>query len=259
MPYHIVSTKRKQRGSSLQFIVRSNTTDEKVVKEVIDDNVYQKPRKGFTIDLASNWLDVGSNIGTFAVWALSHGMVRRVVSIEPERENFNLLKKNIQLNKENGNLGEKDKCICHRGVIVPKNSKEEKNGSSNLYLCNGTYNKYRHSVYPRRGRTKVKVPAFSLEEILTRYSWIDGIKLDIEGSEIPILETIPLHYLKNIKALVFEYTFDVDPSIPRFLRIINRFRSIFDTIHYTKVKENELEYKYYPPCTNVYMWNSKLT
>jgi hypothetical protein len=76
--------------------------------------------------------------------------------------------------------------------------------------------------------------------------------MDIEGTEIELLENIDLNYLKNIRKLVFEYSFDVDKSIPRFLNIIKRLKQEFNLIHYDKVKENELEYNYFPPATMIY-------
>lgn len=77
--------------------------------------------------------------------------------------------------------------------------------------------------------------------------------MDIEGAEIQILEFLtPKHYQENnIKKLVFEYSFDVDKSIPRFLSIIKRLEEYY-VVHYDKVKENELEYNYFPACTIVF-------
>ena len=78
--------------------------------------------------------------------------------------------------------------------------------------------------------------------------------MDIEGSEILILEFLTATHYKqyNIQKLVFEYSFDVDRSIPRFLRIIHNLKKYFSRVHYDKVKENELEYNYFPACTNVF-------
>ena len=76
--------------------------------------------------------------------------------------------------------------------------------------------------------------------------------MDIEGAEIEILEKIPLKVLKPIKKLVFEYSFDFDKSIPRFLKIIEKLRKHFKVVSYSKVKDNELEYSYFPPCVNVF-------
>ena len=78
------------------------------------------------------------------------------------------------------------------------------------------------------------------------------VKMDIEGAEIPLLESLDAATCKPLRKLVFEYTFDVDPSIPRFLAIVRRLKQWFPTVHYTKVNPKDKEYRHYPPCTMVY-------
>ena len=83
----------------------------------------------------------------------------------------------------------------------------------------------------------------------------DGVKMDIEGSEIEILEHISIQDWEkwNTKKLVFEYSFDRDKSIPRFFAIINNLKKYFTIVKYLKgINPNELEYNYYPPMTIVY-------
>jgi hypothetical protein len=122
-----------------------------------------------------------------------------------------------------------------------------------LYLSKGDYNKYRHTIYKIRGREAIRVPAVSIFDAL-RTSRADCIKMDVEGAEIDILEALkPEDYKKfGIRKLVFEYSFDIDRSIPRFMKIIDGLRKYFGTVHYTKVKEDELVYTYYPAMTIVY-------
>lgn len=82
----------------------------------------------------------------------------------------------------------------------------------------------------------------------------DGVKIDIEGAEIDILESVgPREWASwNTQKLVFEYSFDIDNSIPRFLDIIDSLREYFDFVYYTKVKEDELVYNHFPAATIVY-------
>lgn len=76
--------------------------------------------------------------------------------------------------------------------------------------------------------------------------------MDIEGAEINLLENLNNNDLKYIDKMVFEYSFNVDKSIPRFLKIIDKLKKSFSFIHYDKVKSNELEYNYFPACTLVF-------
>ena len=44
------------------------------------------------------FLDIGANIGVICIPAVSRGLVEEAIAIEPESENFKLLKLNISLN-----------------------------------------------------------------------------------------------------------------------------------------------------------------
>ena len=122
-----------------------------------------------------------------------------------------------------------------------------------LFICKGDYNKYRHTLVPIRGRTTIHVPVQPILKVLAKYK-PDCIKMDIEGAEISILESLtPKDFTHaRIKKLVFEYSFDVDRSIPRFLAIIENLKKYFTKVYYDKVKENEEFYNYFPACTNVF-------
>lgn len=64
------------------------------------------------------------------------------------------------------------------------------------------------------------------------------------GAEIDILEELKPEDYKGIDKVVYEYSFDIDPSIPRFLAIVEKLRKVFRLVHYTKVNETELEYRH---------------
>ncbi len=226
-----------KRDLSLNVYIRPDTTDIKVIKEVLQDNVYEKK---FKIDGTDNWLDLGGNIGTFALLALSRGAA--VVTCEPEKENLHILSKNLNHNFPGGKWN-----------IVPAAITVDTKSSLDLYLCKGEYNKYRHTIFPKRGRSTVKVQNVNIHKLLTDGAF-NAIKMDIEGAEIPILEHLTEQdYVKyGIKKLVFEYSFDVDDSIPRFMSIIKKLSKVFSMVHYTKVKPDELHYTYFPAMTIVY-------
>jgi FkbM family methyltransferase len=230
----------EKRNLDLQLYIREETTDPKVIIEVFTTNVYEKPKIDFYIEPQDKWLDLGGNIGTFSLLALSRGC--SVVTCEPEPENVDILEKNLTLNFPGG-----------AWEIIPMAVTTKRDNSIDFYPCNGEYNKYRHTIYPKRGRSKTSVPNIHIDDLLSG-TYIDSIKIDIEGAEIDILEHLtPDDYAKNgIRKMVFEYSFDVDSYIPRFLAIINKLRQYFSVVHYTKVKENEEHYRYFPAATIVY-------
>jgi FkbM family methyltransferase len=217
---------------------RPKTTDEKVIDEVLHRHVYQNKKIDFLMHSTQNWLDLGANIGTFALSVLSFGA--SVVCFEPEDTNFNLLVRNVLRNFPNG------KHQFHRLGVACENSMTE------LYLCKGEYNKYRHTILPVKGRSTVMIETKSLETILTENPNINCIKIDIEGAEIKLLKTIDLDILKNIKFMIFEYSFDFNPSIQNFMEIINRLKTVFNIVEFNRVNENELVYNFYPSGVNVF-------
>lgn len=241
-----VSQKHLFQTSELRIHYRPSTTDEKVIDEVLSRHTYQNKTAGVAVEKEDCWLDLGGNIGTFALFVLSLGAA--VISVEPEPENVRLLTQNIM-----DNFPTSPYKIMDSGVGL-------KDTSMSLYLCKGAYNKYRHSMFLNKGRSSIPVKVHSFLNLLNQtvsnsqrtYS-INAIKMDIEGMEIPILEqfTTAKNY-KNINKLVFEYTFDVDPSIPRFMRIIRKLKKVFRTVHFTRVNPTEQWYTYFPPCATVY-------
>jgi FkbM family methyltransferase len=232
---------------TLAVTVRPNTTDDKVIAEVLTGNAYQNRTARFFIDAGDKWLDLGGNIATFALMALAAGGT--VVSVEPEPENAALMRTNLAVNFETG------WSVRECGVAV-------ESGTMDLRLCNGTRNKYRHSMFviqhwnakhkvwkaPVKPRETVSVPVESLASML---EGINAVKMDIEGMEIGLLESLTDATCTGLRKLVFEYTWDVCPSVPRFLAIVKHLRQWFD-VHYTGVNPDEPEYRHYPASTMVY-------
>jgi len=190
----------------LIFNVREGTTDSQVVKEVIEKDCYQK--KGMTIESGETWLDLGANIGTFSVLAASKGA--KVIAYEPEPENYEILKNNLELNG--------------LFAITVNEAVSTFNGYSKLYLGATEYQKYTHTLRPTNRRKPINVKVRNLSEILEN---VDCIKMDIEGAEIEILEQIEL----RVKKLVFEYSFNQDTSVERYNKIINKLKVNYHVFH----------------------------
>lgn len=230
-------------GREFDIYIRPKTTDEKVVEEVIGRNVYEKPSIGFVIEKDDVWLDLGANIGTFTLICLSRGA--RVIAYEPEASNYLLLRRNIEKN-----YGKTRRChTIEAAVGVGDDTRID------LFLAKDKNNKYRHTLYKKRGRIAVSVRHEDVRRVLRRWC-PTAIKMDIEGSEIDILEYLTAEDYKRsgVKKMVFEYSFDIDRSIPRFLAIVDRLKKYFSNVHYKRVDPDEKEYRYYPAMTIVYCW-----
>jgi len=217
--------------NGLALNVRPDTTDKTAAVEVIKAHVYD--RGGVIIEQSDVWLDAGANIGSFSVLAASKGAT--VVALEPHPENVALLKRNVS----------------GRSVEVIEAAVAVAGGEAALFVCNGDKNKYRHTLATIRGRESIRVEVMPIQPLLDR---VNAVKLDVEGSEIEMLEVCDF---SGIRKLVFEYHFDRCRSIPRFLAICERLRGVGFTVEARQMPDRET-YDFYPAATIVRCWQNDL-
>ena len=180
------------------------------------------------------WLDLGSNIGTFAIKAANSGC--EVIAYEPEPDNFEILLQNTQ---------DLNVTPIKAGVMNTINAPNVP-----LYICKGEYNKYRHTVFKVRGRRSIDIEVHAFADVLDQYK-PDGVKIDIEGAEIDILDSMDV-WPSYVNQLVFEYSFDRDSSIKRFVGIIDKLKNNFDEVYHPKFDLTREKYEFYPPAVIVY-------
>ena len=78
--------------------------------------------------------------------------------------------------------------------------------------------------------------------------------MDIEGAEMPILEST----IKIFDKLVYEWSFDIDPSLERLWNLIDKQKknyqveAAWSTICYNDKKEVMWQKSWFPACTNVF-------
>lgn len=203
--YLDINNNKYLENNELKFHFRKFTTDYQVFKEVILNKCYNKYKNKFNKD--DVWLDLGSNIGTFT--CLAGKNCKKVYSYEPEKDNYRLLLDNIKLNNLD-NIEPFNIAITEKGI-------EDK-----LYLCNREYNKYQHSLIKKSKKNFVNIKTKRFKDILS--DDINCIKIDIEGSEIEILEN---NNFDNIKTLIFEYSFSYDNKTKRLINIIDKLKKNF--------------------------------
>ena len=119
-------------------------------------NEYQNRKFGLEVEDTDRWFDGGGNIGTFALLALSVGGY--VISVEPERDNAQLLRVNLNANFPNG-----DWVVEEVGVAVDA-------GEAKLNVCDDVNKNYRHSMFLTANRHPVRVPVKAFVEFLTKYN-----------------------------------------------------------------------------------------
>jgi FkbM family methyltransferase len=221
----------------LFFTVRDGTSDFKAIKEVVIGESYE--RREFKIEPGETWIDIGANCGAFSVWAASKGA--RVIGFEPDPDNASMASVNIETNG-----------LSHLAKVhVAGLSEKDGFSSALLYRNSANGNLWRNSLMKKwQGGETIKVDI----EPVSKY-WVSGncIKLDAEGIEMPILEK---YAEQRVKKLVFEWSFDIDTSITRFEKVIDRLKRVYPNVVYGKYSAGFKEWQpsWFPKCRTIWCY-----
>lgn len=142
-------------------------------------------------------VDVGAHIGLFSLYASRAIQAKRIVSVEPDSLNFELLSKNMSDNQVEGST-------------LVKAAIAGDSGGRRMYISSS--NTGGHSLYAGGGSSR-SVRAVSLLELF-RSSGISEcslLKMDCEGAEMEVLENTPDELLRNVSIISLEYHFDAYP------------------------------------------------
>jgi FkbM family methyltransferase len=176
--------------SGLRIMLRPDTDDLRIVKSNFVKRNYTKDFVQITRD--SIVVDVGAHIGSFSIMVARSA--RKVLAFEPEPTNYQMLKKNVELNHLK-NMSIFEMAVCgtsgHRDIYTYQG------GSSADY-----------SLYAR-GITSIKagrIPTISVEDIIMREGLprIDFLKLDCEGAEHDILRNMSFETAAKIMGMAME-------------------------------------------------------
>jgi FkbM family methyltransferase len=155
-------------SSKRDLYLRPETFDDSVAAEVSGYKLLN-PRAGGTL------LDVGGNIGAVSRWWMKNGG-ENVVAVEPEPENTQLLRKNLE---EFG-----DRATVYEAAAVNRAAPK----TLNLFLNNGI-NKGAHTIRETRGRGTIEVQTVPLFDLIERHN-PHAVKIDIEGGEFQLIDEI---------------------------------------------------------------------
>ena len=119
-------------------------------------------------------VDVGSHIGIYSIRKAIEYPSGLIYSIEPEKKNFEMLKRNIKLN----NL---------KNVIPINIALFDREGHMKLYLDN--FGSGQHTLIKKAKRSYKLVKVTTLKNLVRKIKppSIDLIKIDTEGAEYPII------------------------------------------------------------------------
>lgn len=178
------------------YIIKSDTTvsEELIINkawEEFETEIFkQNIKKGDVI------VDLGANIGYYSLIAANLvGDKGKVYAFEPDEKNFQVLRKNIQVNN-------------YKNIFPVKMAVSDKTGNVKLYIS--PENKGDHRIYDQKaGRETVTIKSTTLDEYFKNQK-VDLIKMDIQGSELDALKGAKklINTNKNIK-IITEYQADL--------------------------------------------------
>jgi len=197
-PYFWLSRFQQRPGTlalrnGLRFLIRPQATDRSGITEVFILNSYGPvPQKAVVID-------IGANIGAFSLLASQRASV--VYSVEPVRSNFEMLRRNVDLNRASNVRTFRLALSDHNGAA------EIRDSGVTSSLCFAT-----------EGAAET-VPTMTLEKFFQQNGihTVDYLKMDCEGAEWSILLSTPPEVLSRIRHLEMEFHRLGDDTHPRML------------------------------------------
>ncbi len=159
------------------------------LKNIFREHEYSLPA-GFSINCDSTIVDIGGNIGAFALYASKWCNDAKVYSFEPNPQVFPLLQINTQHQKN------VEKYFFGLG---------DKNGNLTLYQ-NPVNTGASSTSISYKGASKISIEIRDAFEVFKELNinQIDVLKIDTEGAEVPILKSLkPM--LDSIKVIMLEY------------------------------------------------------
>ncbi len=219
-----------------KYIIRTKTSDKYLFVETVLEDQYHTKQINFKDSII---IDLGPQIGLFSVFVSKKA--KKVFAFEPVQENFELLKKNIELNKlENKifpfNLAVSDKkgkekiflSENHSGghsIYGFKKFDEKKSSPINLFLQSKGFNEKKF----------VEVSSVTLDEIfkINKINHCDLLKMDIEGAEYNVFYTLSDSCFKKIHKIAME-VHDIDENKNNCVYLIKFLESKGFKVKYRK-------------------------
>lgn len=177
--------KLKVKGCKYPIKIRCNTTDLGTLITSFWDKEYD-----FKMNKITNpevIVDCGANIGLISIFYANKYPDAKIISIEPEESNYEMLEYNL---KKYPNIQ------CFKGAVWSK--------ETNLKIINENGDKNAFIVKELSESSDIR--ALSISAIMARYKLekIDILKIDIEGSEKVLFENNSHEWLRFVKVLVIE-------------------------------------------------------
>lgn len=167
-------------------IFTNSGIDAVTILVTILNNEYGLPKNNSTI------IDIGANIGTYSLNCARNLSKCRIYAFEPEDKNYQLLAKNIKVNR------------FQKKIFTEKIAIYDKKGKANLLISDQSpFHSLKHINHCKTHTVSKE----SLNYVFGKYKikCCDLLKIDCEGSEFAIIKNISQTNLIKIKEIRMEY------------------------------------------------------
>lgn len=189
----------------LAITVRRLSKDQEYVQSVLVDGEYDW--EGYGIGESDIVVDIGGNVGSFALLAALIAPRGQVLSVEPVEESFRLLRRNAARNGLTN-------LIAVRGAIM------DRPGQVEMILSRRDTGSHSVSGTVRAPVEEVAgievAPAMTLEDLFDKHSIYrcNLLKMDCEGAEFPIFEGLSQGMYERIDRIVMEFHCSSAETVP---------------------------------------------
>ena len=204
----------------IKIMIRTNSTDIMQLATVWLAEDYKIPE--FDVNENDTIIDIGAHIGLFSLFVSDNCKNGKIYCYEPITENYNILMKNIELNKIKN--------------IIPFNQAVSKeNEKIKIYLNSDDS---AHSIFSS-GKDFVQVKSISIKSIFdnNKINNCNLLKLDCEGAEYEIIDSIPEEYFLRINKLIIEYHLASKKPI-LYDKLLKKLQDLSFTIKIEKITED---------------------
>lgn len=183
----------KVPGLSDKVSIRNHTSDIPLFANIFILREYNVPLDGQVKTI----IDCGANIGLASLYFISKFPNAEIIAIEPEENNYQLLKHNLE-------SYENVRCL-NKGVWST---------STNLEVINANHGNHAFMVKESSISSERSIEAVSIDDILNEFqlSEIDILKIDIEGSEEQVFLSDPT-WLKKVRMIFCEIHENIKPGL----------------------------------------------
>jgi len=175
-------------------ILREVSADLYTFGDIFEQQVYRNVLRH--LPKCSRIIDLGANIGLASLYLAHAYPSARIVAVEPNPENFELLKTNLK------ELIQLNRCVPMQAAVWST----QQTLTVDPHWRPDAYNAYRVLAQPSHRKMLDQVQGLTMKEILATsdFQQVDLLKVDIEGAEVELFRN-DLAWLDRVGAIAIEF------------------------------------------------------